>query len=78
MRNKMFTRLISVLLAVSLFVSLFTMMAFAGGEDKKGEVLPPSGEVVSEPTQPSEPQEPGELEPPVKESKGGRGGLLCF
>ena len=56
MKNKLFTRLISVLLAVGLSVSMFTTTAFAGGGDEEGEVLPvePSGEV--EPTPPPEPK----------------------
>lgn len=56
MRNKLFTRLISVLLAVGLSLSMFTTTAFAGGGDEEGEVLPvePSGEV--EPTPPPEPK----------------------
>lgn len=49
MRNKRFARLISVLLAVGLSLSLFTTTAFAGGGDEAGEVLPvePTGEVPS-------------------------------
>lgn len=56
MKNKLFTRLISILLAVGLSVSVFTTTAFAGGGDEEGEVLPvePSGEV--EPTPPLEPK----------------------
>lgn len=52
MRNKRFARLISVLLAVGLSLSLFTTTAFAGGGDEAGEVLPvePTGEVLSDVT----------------------------
>lgn len=52
MKNKRFARLISVLLALGLSLSLFTTTAFAGGGDEAGEVLPvePTGEVTSDVT----------------------------
>lgn len=56
MRNKKIFRFLSVILAVGLSAAMFTTTAFAGGGDEEGEVLPPTGEVISEPAPPPEPK----------------------
>lgn len=58
MRNKIITRFLSVILAVGLSAAMFTTTAFAGGGDEEGEVLPPTGEVVSEPAPAPKPLTP--------------------
>lgn len=58
MRNKIISRCLSIILAVGLSASMFTTTAFAGGGDEEGEVLPPTGEVVSEPAPAPKPLTP--------------------